>query len=128
MTGCFNAPSKDVTSQGEVMIYSSRKEHLVQPVFKAFEKETGVKVKYLTDKAGPLIQKLEREGLNSPADILMTVDVGNLYLASEKGLFQSVSSEKLDQNIPSFLKDPKNRWFGFSKRARTIFYNRKKWM
>lgn len=108
------------------MVYSSRKEHLIQPVFKAFEKETGVKVKYLTDKAGSLIQKLVREGLSSPADVLMTVDVGNLYLANEKNLFQSISSEKLNRNIPDFLKDPGHHWFGFSKRARTIFYNPRK--
>ena len=109
--------------QGELMVYSSRKEHLVKPVFEAFERDTGIKIKYLTDQAASLIQKLEREGLKSPADIFMTVDVGNLYLAKQKKLFQPVSSKALDKNIPHFLKDPENHWFGFSKRARVLFYN-----
>ena len=108
---------------GEIMVYSSRKEHLIKPVLQAFEKETGIRVKYLTDTPGALIQRLEREGDKSQADILMTIDAGNLYLAHKKNLFQSLSSEKLDSNIPSFLKDPNNYWFGFSKRMRTIFYN-----
>ena len=109
--------------RGEIMVYSSRKEHLVRPVFEAFERETGIKVKYLTDKAGSLIQKLEREGEKSPADIFMTVDAGNLYLAKTKNLFRPISSKVLDQNIPSFLKDSEGYWFGFSKRARVVFYN-----
>ena len=126
LTSCSSSHFEGIKAQSEIMVYSSRKEHLIQPVFKAFTEATGIKVKYLTDKAGPLIQKLEREGEESPADIFMTVDAGNLYLANKKNLFQSISSEKLDQNIPSFLKDPKNYWFGFSKRARVIFYNPQK--
>ena len=75
-------------------------------MFKAFEKETGIQVKYLTDKAGVLIQKLIREGKSSSVDIFMTVDAGNLYLARKEGLFQSISSIPLAKNIPSFLKEP----------------------
>ena len=124
-TGCSPSEGKK-RSKGEIMIYSSRKEHLIQPVFEAFEKETGIQVKYLTDKAGSLIQRLEREGGKSPADILIASDVGHLYLAKRQNLFQIFSSKKLNENIPSFLKDPDNHWFGFSKRVRAIFYNSQK--
>ena len=125
LTGCFFSGGKK-KSQDEIMIYSSRKEHLIQPVFEKFEKETGIQVKYLTDKAGALIQRLEREGGSSSADILITSDVGHLYLAKRQNLFQRFSSKKLNESIPSFLKDPDNHWFGFSKRVRVIFYNSQK--
>ncbi len=110
-------------AEKEVVVYSARKKHLVKPVFDRFTKETGIKIKLLTDKAGVLVEKLKAEGEHSPADILLTVDAGNLWQAAEQGLFAAVESEVLSKNIPSHLKDPENRWFGFSVRARTIVYN-----
>lgn len=108
----------------EVVVYSARKEHLIKPLFEAFEKETGIEVKYITDKAGPLLQRLKAEGKRSPADILMTVDAGNLWHAVETGALASTQSEILDKAVPSHLRDPQNHWFGITVRARTIVYNK----
>ena len=110
----------------EVVVYSARKEHLIKPLFKAFEEETGIEVKYITDKAGPLLQRLKAEGKRSPADMLMTVDAGNLWHAAETGVLASTQSDILDKTVPAHLKDPQNRWFGITVRARTIVYNKDK--
>jgi iron(III) transport system substrate-binding protein len=113
-----------VLATDEVVVYSARKEHLIKPLFEAFEKETGIKVKYITDKAGPLLQRLKAEGKRSPADILMTVDAGNLWHAAESGILAEARSPVLDKIVPAHLKDPQNRWFGITVRARTIVYNK----
>jgi len=110
----------------ELVIYSARKEHLVKPIFKLYEKETGVKIKYMTGKAAALLQRLKAEGENTPADMLITVDVGNLWHAAEEKVLRPVESKTLAANIPSHLRDPENRWFGLSLRARTIVYNTNK--
>lgn len=108
---------------GEVVVYSARKEHLITPLFEAYTQETGEKVTFITDKAGPLLQRLKAEGKNTKADILLTVDAGNLWHAANEGLLQAVDSQILNENIPAHLKDPENRWFGLSMRARTIVYS-----
>lgn len=110
----------------EVVVYSARAEQLIKPMFDAFTKETGVPVKFITDKEGPLMERLKAEGTNTPADVFLTVDAGNLWQASNMGLLQSVRSPVLDVNIPAHLKDPDNQWFGLSVRARTIVYNTEK--
>ncbi len=83
-----------------VSVYSSRKEHLIKPVFEKFTKETGIKVEYMTDKAQPLIAKIEAEGTRTKADLLLTVDAGNLWQATKTGLLKPVKSPGLEQNIP----------------------------
>ena len=110
----------------EIVIYSARKEHLIKPLFDVYTQKTGVKITYLTGTAGALVERLKAEGPNSPADLLITVDAGNLWHAAEEGLLSQVGSETLKQNIPSHLRDPDNRWFGLSLRARTIVYNSKR--
>ena len=110
----------------ELVVYSARNEQLIKPLFDLYKKETGVDIKFVTDKEGPLMQKLKTEGSNSPADILLTVDAGNLWLASHEGLLKSVKSKVLTKNIPKHLRDPNNTWFAMSVRARTIFYNTNK--
>lgn len=110
----------------EVVVYSSRGEQLIKPILEAYKKETGVNVKLVSDKEGPLMERLRAEGSNTPADILMTVDAGNLWQASNMGLLKAVSSPTLSANIPAHLRDPKNQWFGLSVRARTIFFNTQK--
>lgn len=104
-------------------VYSERKEQLIKPVFDLYTKETGVKIEVLTDSAATLIQRLKGEGAKSPADILLTVDAGNLWNADREGLFQAIDSKVLKANVPAHLRDPKNDWFGLSLRARTIVYN-----
>jgi iron(III) transport system substrate-binding protein len=82
-----------------------------------------VQVKFTTGDAAVLIERLAAEGRNSPADVLMTVDAGELWNAAERGLLRPVASAKLAKNIPAHLRDPGNRWFGLSMRARTIAYS-----
>jgi len=107
----------------EIVVYSARKEHLIKPLFDQYQEQTGTTIKYITDKAGPLLQRLKAEGARTPADILMTVDAGNLWHAAEQGVLASIESESLNSDVPAHLRDPENRWFGLSVRARTIIYN-----
>ena len=107
----------------KLVVYSARKEHLIAPLFQAFEKQTGIKVQYITDKAPALLERIKAEGKRSPADILMTVDAGNLWNAAEQGVFTSVKSPVLDKHIPAAYRDPDGQWFGLSLRARTLAYN-----
>ena len=110
----------------ELVVYTSRKEHLVKDIFKQYTQKTGISIKYKTGKAAALIQTLKAEGDHSPADLFMTVDAGNLWHAARKNLLAKTSSQILDANIPKFLRDKENKWFGLSVRARTIAYNFKK--
>ncbi len=110
----------------EIVVYSARIEQFIKPMFDAYTKETGVKIKFITDKEGALLERLKAEGPNTPADMLITVDAGNLWQAANEGLLKPVQSEALAKNIPAHLKDSQNRWFGLSVRARTIFYNTQK--
>ena len=110
-------------SAEELVVYSARNEHLIQPLFDAYTSRTGVEIRYITDKEGPLLQRLKAEGENTPADLLITVDAGNLWHAANEGLLQPVDSEVLNENIPANLRDKGNRWFGLSLRARTIVYS-----
>lgn len=107
----------------EVVVYSARKEHLIKPLFDAYTAKTGVKIKYITAKANPLMERLKAEGANTPADLLITVDAGNLWHAADNGLLQPVRSDVLEKAVPANLRDEENRWFGLSVRARTIVYN-----
>ncbi len=107
----------------ELVVYTSRKEHLIKDIFKKYEAQTGTKIQYRTGKAGALIQALKAEGKDSKADLFMTVDAGNLWFASSEGLLSSIESKKLQANVPSHLRDLNNQWFGLSIRARTIVYN-----
>lgn len=110
----------------ELVVYSSRADNLLKPVLAAYEKKTGNTVKVVSDKDGPLRERLKAEGKNSPADVLITVDGGNLWQATQMGLLRPVHSKVLQKNIPAHLRDPKNHWFGLSVRARTIFFNTNK--
>jgi len=107
----------------EVVVYSARKEHLIKPLFEAYTAETGVEVKYITGKAGALLERIKAEGKRTPADLFITVDAGNLWHAANEGVLQPVDSKTLTDNIPAHLRDPQNRWVGLSVRARTIVYN-----
>lgn len=106
-----------------VTIYSSRNEQLIKPLLDKYTEATGVKIELVTDKTGPLMARLQAEGNNTPADILLTVDAGNLWQAAQQGLLQPVASEVLESNVPAKYRDPKGNWTGLSLRARTIFYD-----
>jgi len=104
----------------EVNLYSARKEALMKPLLDAFTKETGVKVNLISSKADALLTRVESEGANSPADVLLTTDAGRLHRAKSAGIFSAVSSETLTAAIPSQYRDQENQWFGLSVRARPI--------
>ncbi len=109
-----------------VVVYSSRQEHLIKPVFDRFTAETGIPVQYQTGEEGPLIARLEAEGASTMADVLYTVDVGNLWFAADKGLLRPSQSATLGANIPANLRDPEGKWYGLSVRARTIVYSKER--
>ena len=107
----------------EVNLYSARKEHLIKPLIELFEKETGITVNLVTAKAAQLHERILREGNNSPADVLLTTDAGNLWKASNVNFFQKINSNILLEKINQKYRDPQNRWFGLSLRARVIVYS-----
>jgi iron(III) transport system substrate-binding protein len=107
---------------GVVNVYTAR-HYGVEPVFAEFTKETGIAVRFTTGSDALLRERIKAEGKNTPADVYMTVDVGNLWLAAQDGLLQPVSSTALNSNLPAELRDPQNHWFALTKRARTIMYN-----
>ena len=111
------------TQSRELVVYSARAEHLIQPLFERYQQETGVTVRYLSDSEASLIERLKAEGAQSPADILLTVDAGNLWYAAEQGVLRPMQSEVLATNIPAALRDPQMRWVGLSVRARTLVYS-----
>ena len=110
-------------SDNDLTVYSTRKEHLIKPLFDAFTEKTGIKVSYLTGKGGALIERIKLEGKKTKADLFMTVDAGNLWYASTQNLFQPVESQIIENNIPSHLRDLNGLWTGLSVRARTIIYS-----
>lgn len=107
----------------EITVYSAREESLTRVPFNDFFRQTGVKINLVTGNINELLETINKEGQNSPADILLTVDAGSLWKAAQDGLFQPVTSDRLNENIPAHLRDPGNHWFGLSKRARTIVYS-----
>ena len=106
-----------------IVVYSARKEHLIKSLLDRFTAVTGIPVELLTDSAEPLLARLEAEGVDTPADLLITVDAGNLWQAAERNLLRPLKSPFLNANIPAHLRDEQGRWFGLSRRARTIIYH-----
>lgn len=111
---------------GTINLYSSRHYDTDNQLYNGFTQKTGIKVNLVEGDASQLIERIKSEGANSPADVLITVDAGNLWRAQQEGIFQPVSSSVLNNAIPANLRDPENRWFGLSKRARVIMYNKNK--
>lgn len=119
----FAALLPPVAKAQELTVYSARIEELIKPIFERYTAETGTPIRFITDKEGPLLQRLKAEGASSPADLLLTVDAGNLWQAAQLGVLQPVDSKTLRANIPEHLRDPQNLWFGLSIRARTLVYH-----
>lgn len=105
-----------------VNIYSARKEALILPLLKRFEKETGIGFNLVTGKADGLLKRLEIEGDMTPADIFITVDAGRLQRAKDAGVLQAIDNAVLEKRIPAHLRDKDKFWFGMSQRARTMIY------
>jgi iron(III) transport system substrate-binding protein len=109
-------------ADGEVNLYSARKEDLIKPLLDRFTEETGIEVNLVTGKADALLQRLKSEGVNSPADLLLTVDAGNLHRAKDAGLTQPIESAVIEAAVPATYRDPESHWTGLSLRARPIMY------
>jgi iron(III) transport system substrate-binding protein len=115
-------PGASTAGEDEVVVYSAR-HYGEEAAFKAFTKKTGVPVRVFSGNTGELFERLKAEGERSPADVLLTVDAGNLWNAARAGLLSRVESSQLLANIPAHLRDPEQRWFGLTVRARTIVYH-----
>lgn len=107
-----------------VNVYSSRHYDTDEELYDKFTSKTGIEVKLIEGDADELIERIKTEGKNSPADVFITVDAGRLWRAEEEKLFQPVSSSTLNAAVPQNLRHPDGLWFGLTKRARVIVYNK----
>ncbi|AYC34751.1 extracellular solute-binding protein [Pseudomonas cavernae] len=119
----FSLAATSVHAADEVVVYSSRIDELIKPVFDAYTAKTGVTVKFITDKEAPLMQRIKAEGENATADLLLTVDAGNLWQAEQMGILQPFTSKTIEANIPPQYRSSSGAWTGLSLRARTIVYS-----
>ena len=111
---------------GTLNLYSARHYDTDNELYQSFTKKTGIKVNLVEADADQLIERIKSEGANSPADVFITVDGGRLWRAKQAGILQPVSSTILTSAIPASLRDPQGFWFGLSRRARVIVYNKSK--
>lgn len=109
---------------GEVNIYSGRHYDSDLEIYDAFTRETGIRVNLIEAGGDALIERLAREGEASPADLFITADAGILWRAEERDLFRTVSNDVLEQRVPAAFRHPEGKWFGLSKRARIVIYNK----
>jgi iron(III) transport system substrate-binding protein len=109
----------------EVNVYSYRQPYLINPLFRAFTEETGIKVNVIFAEKG-LIERIEAEGRNSPADVLLTVDVGNLTQATDAGIAQPIHSAALEAAIPPAYRASDDEWFGLTRRARVVYASKER--
>ncbi len=124
LTLAFGVLAAGLVSAAEVNVYSARSEELIKPALDRFTEETGIEVNLITESADALIRRIELEGVNSPADVLLTVDAGRLFRAEEAGILASVDSEVLRENIPAAYRHPEGKWFGLSLRSRVIMFDK----
>ncbi|MCC5872848.1 MAG: Fe(3+) ABC transporter substrate-binding protein [Gammaproteobacteria bacterium] len=117
LAGC-SEPATD-----QLFVYSARHYDSDNQLYAAFTARTGIEVSVLQGGSDELIERMTREGIASPADVLITVDAGRLWRAEQAGVLQPVSSEVLDARIPAHLRHPDGLWYGFSQRLRVIFYD-----
>ena len=119
---CLTLPAASTASadNGEVNVYTYRETKLIQPLFDAFTKDTGIKVNVVSASSG-LEQRIKAEGTNSPADVLLTVDIGRIDEAVQAGVTQPIKSEVIEKIVPAQYRDPDGHWAGISMRARVIY-------
>lgn len=119
VSGCGIASGSDGPA---IQVYSARS-YGAEQAYERFTEETGIEVEFLNGNDAELRERLQAEGDDTDADVFLTVDVANLSLAAEQDLLQPVESAELEQAVPASLRDPQDRWFGLSERARVIIYN-----
>ena len=121
-SAAFATPS---FAEGELNLYSSRHYDTDERLYSDFTEQTGITINRIEGKADELIERMKAEGANSPADVLLTVDMTRLERAKEAGVLQPTNSAILEERIPANLQDVDNEWFGFSQRARIFFFDKK---
>lgn len=135
MAACGNSNTEEETSSSEgtnteesdeVNLYTSRHYETDQALYDAFTEETGIKVNVVEGKGDELMERLNQEGESTEADLFITADAGNLYQASQSDLLQPVESDVLNENIPEKFRDVDNEWFGLTKRARVMVYDKER--
>ncbi|MEO1291697.1 MAG: Fe(3+) ABC transporter substrate-binding protein [Pseudomonadota bacterium] len=109
-------------ANGELNLYSSRHYDTDERLYSEFEEQTGITINRIEAKGDALIERMAAEGVNSPADVLLTVDAGRIWRADQKGLLQPIETEALTNAVPAHLRHPDGHWYGFSQRARIIFF------
>jgi len=114
-----------LAQSGEVNVYTYREAKLIQPMLDAFTKDTGIKVNVISASSG-LEQRIKSEGTNSPADVLLTVDIGRLEDAVKADISQTIKSDKLDEIVPPRFRDPNGQWYGISMRARVVYASKER--
>jgi iron(III) transport system substrate-binding protein len=112
-----------LAAEPPLTVYTARKYQHVEELFQEYGRERGIEVRSVTDDGAPLIARLTAEGANSPADVLITVDAGDLWRATQADLLAPIDSSMLERTIPAHLRDPEGHWFGLAVRARTIAYS-----
>lgn len=113
-----------VSADEEVNLYSARQEALIKPLLDAFTADTGIQVNIISSSADALLKRIQSEGINSPADVLLTTDAGRLWRAKQAEIFEPVVSTLLNDNIPPQYRDPDSQWFGLSIRVRPIMLSK----
>ncbi len=111
-------------SAAEVNVYSARHYDTDEQLYSDFTKETGIEINLIEGNAEELVERIKLEGANSPADVLITVDAGRLWRADQEGVFQPLQSAVLEERIPAEFRHPDGDWFGYTTRARLIYYNK----
>ena len=112
-------------AQGDVNVYTYRESKLVAPLFEAFTKETGIKVNVISASSG-LEQRIKTEGANSPADVLLTVDISRLEDATQNGITAPLNSKVVEQTVPAAYRDPEGHWAAVAMRARIVYASKER--
>ena len=112
-------------AQGEVNLYTYRETKLIQPLLEAFSKDTGVKVNVISAANG-LDQRIKTEGANSPADVLLTVDISRLEDAVQAGITAPINSKAIDAAVPAQYRDPEGHWAAVALRARVVYASKER--
>lgn len=112
-------------ADGEVNVYSFRQPELIQPLLDAFTAETGVKTNVLFLDKG-LVERIEAEGTNSPADVILTIDIARLTQAKDGGVTQAVENETINSQIPAQYRDPEGNWFALTTRGRVVYASKER--
>ena len=120
---CIFFSLNNISNANEVNVYTSRHYDSDDALYEKFKNNTGIKVNIISGKGDALIERLKSEANNSPADIFLTTDAGNLWKIQKEGLFLSINSENIKSIVPSNFRGPGDEWIAIAKRARVIFYN-----